>query len=100
MSRKALTTDNGAGDLATRKAATAELKTEAWDGVDSPVCQEVRGQARANLDSYRVNPPLLKEQANNERAAFQGGYAQRQLYELIQNGADALLGGAAVAGSR
>jgi superfamily II DNA or RNA helicase len=61
-------------------------------GPDSDVCREVAQQASANLQAYRVNPPLLKEQANNERAAFQGGYAQRQLYELIQNGADALLG--------
>ena len=64
---------------------------EQWLGVDSDVCREVAHQAHANLESYRVNPPLLLEQANSERAAFQGGYAQRQLYELVQNGADALI---------
>src|SRR4029079_6480133 len=39
----------------------------------------------------RVNPPLLEEQANIELAAAEGGYGRRQLYELVQNGADALL---------
>jgi superfamily II DNA or RNA helicase len=75
----------------TEAVITAAAACEGWEGTDSPVCREVEQQARANLESYRVNAPLLKEQANNERAAFQGGYAQRQLYELIQNGADALI---------
>src|SRR5438067_8543751 len=62
-----------------------------WAGVDSAVCAEVVSQARANLEAYRVNPPLLEEQANIELAAAEGGYGGRQLYELVQNGADALL---------
>ena len=64
-----------------------------WQGTDSAVCKEVGAQARANLNAYRVNPPLLKEQANIELATAEGGYGKRQLYELIQNGADALLMG-------
>ena len=34
-----------------------------WQGPDSDVCREVAQQAKANLESYRVNPPLLDEQA-------------------------------------
>jgi len=66
--------------------------TESWRGVESAVCAEVVGQARANLAAYRVNPALLEEQSNIELAAAEGGYGRRQLYELVQNGADALLG--------
>jgi superfamily II DNA or RNA helicase len=62
-----------------------------WQGPDSDVCREVVQQAHANLEAYRVNPPLLDEQAGGEQQAFQGGYTHRQLYELIQNGADELL---------
>ena len=44
------------------------------------------------LLAYEVNPPLVLEHANIERATAQGGYGRRQLYELVQNGADALIG--------
>ena len=33
----------------------------------------------------------VREHANMERAAIEGGYGRRQLFELIQNGADELL---------
>jgi superfamily II DNA or RNA helicase len=70
---------------------TISAPADAWQGPDSPVGAEVAAQARANLESYRVNPPLLEEQTNIELAAAEGGYGRRQLYELVQNGADALL---------
>src|SRR5512132_730106 len=62
-----------------------------WAATDSPVGDEVGTQAQANLAAYEVTPPLLEEQVNIELAAAEGGYQGRQLYELIQNGADALL---------
>jgi superfamily II DNA or RNA helicase len=65
--------------------------SEGWQGTDSDVCAEVVAQARANLEAYRVNPALLEEQVNIELAAAEGGYGRRQLYELAQNGADALI---------
>ena len=55
--------------------------------------EKLKQRASANLESYHVNAPLLKEQVNIELAAAEGGYGRRQLYELIQNGADALLPG-------
>jgi hypothetical protein len=68
-----------------------DTHNSSWAGTGSAVCAEVVAQARANLEAYRVNPPLLEEQRNIEDAAAEGGYQGRQLYELIQNGADALL---------
>ncbi|WP_146087695.1 DEAD/DEAH box helicase [Thermomonospora echinospora] len=37
-----------------------------------------------------ANPTLIEEHANIERSTTQGGYGHRQLYELVQNGADEL----------
>lgn len=42
------------------------------------------------LATYAVNPRLVEEHANGERRIHQGGYGDRQLFELIQNAADEL----------
>ena len=44
------------------------------------------------LGAYAVYPTLIREHAAIERATRQGGYGRRQLFELVQNGADALHG--------
>ena len=51
----------------------------------------IRERAQVCLDSYRVDPLLVEEHANIELATSEGGYGRRQLYELIQNAADALI---------
>src|SRR5438105_11477384 len=63
----------------------------AWSGVDSAIGRVVEEVSRGWLDAYKVQPLLVTEQANIERATAQGGYGRRQIYELVQNGADALL---------
>ena len=50
--------------------------------------------AKDTLESYRAQPYRVTEDANAEQFAVHGGYAHRQLYELVQNSADALLGSA------
>ncbi|MYE60402.1 MAG: DEAD/DEAH box helicase, partial [Alphaproteobacteria bacterium] len=42
------------------------------------------------LEAYRAQPNLVTEHANHEEDTARGGYAGRQLFELVQNGADAL----------
>jgi superfamily II DNA or RNA helicase len=54
--------------------------------------QHIQKRRAQCLDAYRANPLLVTEHANIERATAQGGYGRRQLYELVQNGADAILG--------
>ena len=49
-------------------------------------------ETRKTLDAYRSQPNLVTEHANHEEDTTRGGYARRQLFELIQNGADALSG--------
>jgi superfamily II DNA or RNA helicase len=43
------------------------------------------------LRSYEADPGLLKEHFGIEETVLAGGYAYRQILELVQNGADALL---------
>jgi superfamily II DNA or RNA helicase len=47
----------------------------------------------SRLASYRADPELLAEHFGIEQAVLAGGYGYRQLLELVQNGADAVLEG-------
>jgi superfamily II DNA or RNA helicase/DNA-binding transcriptional MerR regulator len=42
------------------------------------------------LETYKIDPGLIQEHANGERRIKEGGYGDRQIYELVQNGADEL----------
>lgn len=46
---------------------------------------------RKRLEAYEVQPLDVREHAETENEVLSGGYAYRQLYELIQNAADAIL---------
>ena len=61
-----------------------------WAGVEGPLGEFVAALARASLNSYREQPILVTEHANQEHDTAHGGYAHRQLFELVQNSADAL----------
>ncbi|MFJ1585949.1 DEAD/DEAH box helicase [Streptomyces sp. NPDC088197] len=54
----------------------------------SPVIATVLRQSAVVLETYRVDPGLVQEHANGERRITQGGYGDRQLFELVQNAAD------------
>ncbi|WP_250032193.1 DEAD/DEAH box helicase [Paractinoplanes maris] len=58
------------------------------DGSERTVRQVVEEQSRRALELYAIDPGLLQEHANGERRINQGGYGERQIYELVQNGAD------------
>ncbi len=62
-----------------------------WSGLESPLAKDVCAAGDRALAAYVENPTLLHEHVSIERATAQGGYERRQLFELIQNGADALL---------
>lgn len=53
-----------------------------------PVIQKILDQSTRVLETYRVDPGLILEHANGERRITQGGYGDRQLFELVQNAAD------------
>ena len=62
-----------------------------WGHAATPVLTRVAERSRKALAAYRANPLLVAEHANIELATAQGGYGRRQIYELVQNGADALM---------
>ncbi len=70
----------------------ASRAKEAWQGPQDALGRFVRAEARKTLEAYRARPHLVAEHANREYGAAQGGHAHRLLYELIQDGADALGG--------
>ena len=61
-----------------------------WGGIDSPIGAYIREESEKSLESYRSQPNNLREDANTEEDTARGGYANRQLFELVQNSADAL----------
>ncbi len=66
------------------------MSTERWCGPDGDLGQFVSREAQRTLDSYIAQPKLVVEHANLERDTAHGGYQHRQMYELVQNAADAL----------
>ena len=64
---------------------------EAWAGPESPLADFIRRQTKSTLASYGSQPNLVREHANQEHDTAHGGYADRQIIELVQNSADALL---------
>ena len=61
-----------------------------WDGPDNSLGRFIRAESKATLQAYHNQPNLITEHANTEDAFARGGYADRQLLELVQNSTDAL----------
>ena len=61
-----------------------------WAGSDSPICSYIREETNRTLAAYRSQPSLIDEHANQEQDKARGGYAERQVVELVQNAGDQL----------
>ena len=61
-----------------------------WTGSDGPLGVYIVEESKKTLDAYLHQPNLVNEHANHEDDTTRGGYAHRQLLELVQNSADAL----------
>src|SRR5690606_31513348 len=61
-------------------------------GLDGELAQAVEEQSRTALETYRNEPRRMGQDANIERSIAEGAYAKRQLFELVQNAADAAVG--------
>jgi len=68
--------------------------------VDSDVTKSVAKYTDSCLDAYEVHPDLVPEHFAIEREIAEGGYGRRQIYELVQNGADAILQHGGAVGGR
>lgn len=61
-----------------------------WKSPEGELAKYVTQESSRTLDAYRAQPNLVLEHANHEGDTARGGYAHRQLFELVQNSADAL----------
>ena len=78
-----------------RESSTPLKRTSAlsdWVGPDGQIGAYIRAELENSLGAYRSQPNLIHEHANHEEDTARGGYARRQLFELVQNSADALSG--------
>ena len=68
------------------------LNTVNWAGLDGGLASYIAKESEKTLNAYSEQPNLVDEHANQEEDTARGGYAHRQLFELVQNSADALAG--------
>ena len=61
-----------------------------WCGAQGAAGEYILAESEKTLAEYCSQPNMVLEHANYEEDAARGGYATRQLFELIPNGADAL----------
>ncbi|MFC7673270.1 DEAD/DEAH box helicase [Mycolicibacterium sp. GCM10028919] len=62
-----------------------------WEGADSRLARYLADSNDRTLQSYESKPEWVEEHAHIEQAIAEGGYGHRQVYELVQNGADAMV---------
>ena len=70
----------------------ATVEAQGWAGPEGDLGAYLREESRRTIDAYAAQRNLVLEHAHIEQDTAHGGYAHRQLFELIQNGADALSG--------
>jgi len=63
-----------------------------WESTGSRLAQYLVDSNDRTLNSYESKPEWVEEHAHIEQAIAEGGYGHRQVYELVQNGADAMVG--------
>ncbi|MYA04017.1 MAG: DEAD/DEAH box helicase [Caldilineaceae bacterium SB0664_bin_22] len=70
--------------------AKADVGQSDWQPMDGDLGSYIQDRTQRTLNSYHQQPDLVEEHANLEHDTARGGYAHRQLFELIQNSTDAL----------
>jgi superfamily II DNA or RNA helicase len=70
----------------------ATVGAQGWAGPEGDLGAYLEEESRRTIDAYAAQRNLVLEHAHIEQDTAHGGYAHRQLFELIQNGADALSG--------
>ena len=67
------------------------MSMSGWEGPDSPLAEYLVDSNERTLQSYSSKPEWIEEHAHIEEGIAEGGYGHRQVYELVQNGADAMV---------
>jgi superfamily II DNA or RNA helicase len=63
-----------------------------WAAPTGVIGRLVDEQTQSCLEVYRADPKRVEEDAKIELTAAEGGYGRKQIFELLQNAADALKG--------
>lgn len=61
-----------------------------WAAGETEIVRFITETAKRALRAYHEQPSLVTEHANLEHDTAHGGYADRQIFELVRHGADAL----------
>lgn len=83
-----------AADTGINEVDLGGVTEQDWAGPTGNIGEYISSETRKTIDAYRSQPNLVVEHANHEEDTARGGYSKRQLFELVQNGADALSGSA------
>lgn len=68
------------------------MRSAEWQGLEAPLARVVTAQSDDCLGVYRRDHRRVDEDLATEISTAEGGYGRKQLYELVQNGADAMRG--------
>ena len=66
----------------------AAYSSSEWADENGAIGSYIYAESAKTLESYRAQPALIAEHANQEHDLARGGYANRQILELTQNAAD------------
>ena len=66
----------------------AAYSSSEWADENGAIGSYIYNESAKTLESYRAQPALITEHANQEHDLARGGYANRQILELTQNAAD------------
>src|SRR5262249_31308917 len=62
-----------------------------WPSPDASLVAYVEADCGAILQVYRIKPDLIREHFGTEQSVLSSGYLYRQIFEAVQNAADAIL---------
>ena len=62
-----------------------------WPRPNVSLVTYVQGDRRKTLEAYRIKPQYIREHFDIEQAVPSSGYRYRQILEVVQNAADAIL---------
>ena len=64
-----------------------------WTSASGQLAAHVLAESESTLKAYAVQPTLVRVHVGIEANIFASGYGQRQVFELVQNAADAIFVG-------
>jgi hypothetical protein len=93
--RRLLTLQRGLGACTIaamlQRAKAPTLRATPWPSPDASLVAYVREDRGKIFQVYEIKPELIQEHFDTEQSVLSSGYRYRQIFEVIQNAADAIL---------